>query len=77
MEPAHAAIEEIIEQGSSCCGGWQTAQYGRFLRIWEQYRQLREQDPSLTRPDRWSRRAPARPFDIAEPQLPAEPLPVP
>ena len=52
MEPAHAAIEEIIEQGSSCCGGWQTAQYGRFLRIWEQYRQLREQDPSLTRPDR-------------------------
>jgi hypothetical protein len=50
LESAHAAIEEIIEQGEGARGDWRTAHYGRFLRIWEEYRQLREQDPLSTRP---------------------------
>jgi hypothetical protein len=68
LKSAHAAIEEIIEQGEGARGDWQPAHYGRFLRIWQEYQQLREQDPSFD---------PARPvipaftrqaFDIPEPQ---------
>jgi hypothetical protein len=68
LESAHAAIEEIIEQGEGARGDWRSAHYGRFLRIWEEYRQLCGQDgffdparpviPAFTR----------QPFDIAEPQ---------
>ena len=63
-----AAIEEIIEQGEGARGDWRTAHYGRFLQIWEEFRELRGQDrsfdparpviPAFTR----------QPFDIAEPQ---------
>jgi hypothetical protein len=68
LESAHAAIEEIIEQGEGARGDWRTAHYGRFLRIWEEYRQLREQDPSFD-PARPVIAAYTRqPFDIAEPQ---------
>jgi ferritin-like protein len=68
LKSAHAAIEEIIEKGEGARGDWQPAHYGRFLRIWQEYQQLREQDPSFD---------PARPvipaftrqaFDIPEPQ---------
>jgi hypothetical protein len=68
LASARAAIGEIIEQGEGARGDWQTAHYGRFLGIWEEYQRLREQDPSFE---------PARPvvpvftrqpFDIAEPQ---------
>jgi hypothetical protein len=68
LESAHSAIEEIIEQGEGCRGDWRTAHYGRFLRIWEEYRQLREQDPFFD-PARPVVAAYTRqPFDIAEPQ---------
>jgi Ferritin-like len=56
LKSAHAAIEEIIEQGEGARGDWRTAHYGRFLRIWEEYCQLRGQDPS---------------FDPARPVIPA------
>jgi hypothetical protein len=68
LKSAHAAIEEIIEQDEGARGDWQPTHYGRFLRIWQEYQQLREQDPSFD---------PARPvipaftrqaFDIPEPQ---------
>lgn len=68
LESATAAIEEIIDQGEGARGDWRTAHYGRFLRIWEEYRQLREQDPSFD-PARPVIAAYTRqPFDIAEPQ---------
>jgi hypothetical protein len=68
LESAHAAIEEIIEQGEGARGDWRTAHYGRFLSIWEEYRELREQDPSFD-PARPVVAAYTRqPFDIAEPQ---------
>ena len=68
LESAHAAIEEIIEQGEGARGDWRTAHYGRFLRIWEEYRELREEDPSFD-PARPVVAAYTRqPFDIAEPQ---------
>lgn len=68
LKSAHAAIEEIIEQGEGARGDWRTAHYGRFLRIWEEYRHFREQDPSFE-PARPVVAAYTRqPFDIAEPQ---------
>jgi hypothetical protein len=68
LASATAAVEEIIEQGEGARGDWRTAHYGRFLRIWDEYAQLRERDPSFepARPV-----VPAftrQPFDIATPQ---------
>ena len=75
LASARAAIDEIIEQGEGARGDWQEAHYGRFFAIWNEYRQLREQDPSFQ---------PARPvipvftqqpFDIDQPQpQPTEPV---
>jgi hypothetical protein len=68
LASAEAAIEEIIEQGEGARGDWQDAHYGRFLRIWEEFQELQQRDPSF---------APARavlpaytrqPFDISAPQ---------
>jgi Ferritin-like len=56
LNSAHAAIEEIIEQGEGARGDWQSAHYGRFLRVWDEYQQLRDQDPT---------------FDPARPVIPA------
>ncbi len=68
LASAHAAIEEIIEQGEGARGDWQPAHYGRFLGIWEEYRRLREQDPAF-QPARPVLAAFTRqPFDVAEPQ---------
>src|SRR5262245_36466490 len=36
LKSACAAVEEIIEQGEGARGDWQTAHYGRFLRIWKE-----------------------------------------
>jgi len=56
LESAHAAIEEIIEQGEGARGNWQSAHYGRFLDVWSEYAELRAADPSF---------APARPVQAA------------
>jgi Ferritin-like len=68
LKSAHAAIEEIIEQGEGARGDWRTAHYGRFLRIWEEYRQLRKQDPSFDPARPVIPAFTRQPFDIAEPQ---------
>jgi hypothetical protein len=68
LKSAHAAIEEIIEQGEGARGDWRTAHYGRFLRIWEEYRQLREQDPSFDPARPVTPAFTRQPYDIAEPQ---------
>ena len=68
LKSAHAAIEEIIEQGEGARGDWQPAHYGRFLGIWEEYRQLREQDPSFDPARPVIPAFTRQPFDIPEPQ---------
>src|SRR5215475_6761593 len=68
LKSACAAVEEIIEQGEGARGDWKSAHYGRFLGIWNEYRGLRDQDPSFepARPviPAFSR----QPFDITDPQ---------
>jgi hypothetical protein len=69
LRSAHAAIEEIIEQGEGARGDWRSAHYGRFLSIWEEYSELRRQDPSFE---------PARPVIAAFTRQPYDvPLPQP
>jgi hypothetical protein len=68
LASARAAIDEIIEQGEGARGDWKSAHYGRFLGIWEEYSQLREQDPAF-RPARPVIPAFTRqPYDVAEAQ---------
>ena len=69
LASAHKAIEEIIEQGEGARGDWRAARYGRFLGIWQEFSELRRQDPSFE-PARPVLPAFTRqPFDIAAPQL--------
>src|SRR5262249_38879675 len=68
LKSACAAIEEIIEQGEGARGDWQSAHYGRFLGIWNEYTQLREQDPSFDPARPVIPAFPRQPFDIGEPQ---------
>jgi hypothetical protein len=69
LRSAHAAIEEIIEQGEGARGDWRSAHYGRFLAMWEEYGDLRKQDPSFE---------PARPVIAAFTRQPFDvPLPQP
>jgi hypothetical protein len=52
LDSALAAVNEIIEQGEGARGDWRDAHYGRFLKIWDEYRSMRQQDPTFepTRP---------------------------
>jgi len=68
LKSAHAAIEEIVEQGEGARGDWQSAHYGRFLRIWDEYQQLRDQDPAFDPARPVIPAFTRQPFDIAEPQ---------
>jgi hypothetical protein len=47
LTSAHAAIEEIIDQGEGARGNWHEAHYGRFLEMWTEYRELKAADPSF------------------------------
>jgi hypothetical protein len=68
LASALAAVEEIIEQGEGARGDWRNAHYGRFLAMYEEYRDLRRRDPSFE-PARPVMGAYTRqPFDIAAPQ---------
>jgi hypothetical protein len=68
LASALAAVEEIIEQGEGARGDWRNAHYGRFLAMYEEYRDLRQRDPSFE-PARPVMRAHTRqPFDIVAPQ---------
>jgi hypothetical protein len=68
LKTSHAAIEEIIEQGEGARGDWQSAHYGRFLRIWNEYRRLREQDSSFDPARPVIPAFTTQPFDITDPQ---------
>ena len=68
LNSACAAIEEIIEQGEGARGDWQSAHYGRFLGIWEEYHRLREEDPDFEPARPVIPAFTRQPFDITEPQ---------
>jgi hypothetical protein len=64
LDSALAAVEEIIEQGEGARGDWRQAHYGRFLGMYEEFRELRRRDPSFE-PARPVMAAYSRqPFDI-------------
>lgn len=55
----------IIEQGEGARGDWRQAHYGRFLGIYEEYRELRQRDPSFEPARRVMAAYSRQPFDIA------------
>jgi Ferritin-like len=68
LASAHAAIEEIIDQGEGARGDWQAAHYGRFLDTWSEFHELKAADPSFE-PARPVRAAFVRqPYDVDAPQ---------
>ncbi len=75
LASARAALDEIIEQGEGARGDWRPAHYGRFFGIWNEYQQLREQDPSFEPARPVIPAFTQQPFDIDQPQpQPAEPV---
>jgi hypothetical protein len=44
LRTAHAAIDTIVEQGEGVRGAWQTAHFGRFLGVLEEYLSMRAAD---------------------------------
>jgi hypothetical protein len=52
LASAIQAIETIVEQGEGARGDWQHSHYGAFLRISQEYRTFKQQDPHFepTRP---------------------------
>jgi Ferritin-like len=47
VESAQRAIDTILEQGEGARGDWQSAHFGQFVEILDEYRQLRDQDPAF------------------------------
>jgi Ferritin-like len=47
LEAANAALERIVEQGEGATGDWETAHYGRFLEVREQYLNARKENPQF------------------------------
>jgi hypothetical protein len=74
LTSAVKAIETIIEQGEGARGDWREAHYGKFLQVAQEYRQVKEQDPSFepARPVVAAYRRP--PSDMTQYQLISDPL---
>jgi ferritin-like protein len=47
LASAHRAIDTILEQGEGARGDWQNAHFGQFVRILDEYRQLKAADPDF------------------------------
>lgn len=47
LPTAHAAVDTIVEQGEGVRGNWQTAHFGKFLGVLEEYLAIRGADPSF------------------------------
>lgn len=60
---AGKAIEFIVEQGEGARGDWRDSHYGRFLKVYEEYRALTQADPAFE---------PARPVIPARVRLPRD-----
>jgi hypothetical protein len=44
---AHRAIDTILEQGEGARGAWQSAHFGQFVQILDEYRQLKAANPDF------------------------------
>jgi hypothetical protein len=47
LASANRSVAFIVEQGEGATGDWETAHYGRFLRVLEEYAAMRRADPSF------------------------------
>jgi hypothetical protein len=47
LASAHRAIDTILEQGEGARGEWQNAHFGQFVRILDEYRQLKAASPEF------------------------------
>jgi hypothetical protein len=47
LASAHRAIDTILEQGEGARGHWQNAHFGQFVRILDEYRQLKAANPDF------------------------------
>jgi hypothetical protein len=47
LASARAAIARIVEQGEGARGDWSTGHYGRFLAVFEEYRAVKEANPTF------------------------------
>lgn len=47
LASAVRAIEAIVEQGEGVRGEWQDAHYGKFLRVYHEFRELTDADPTF------------------------------
>ena len=75
LASALAALDEIIEQGEGARGDWRPAHYGRFFDIWNEYQELREQNPSFEPARPVMPAFTQQPYDIDEAVTqPTEPL---
>jgi len=68
LASAVAAVEEIVEQGEGARGEWQTAHYGRFLRVYEEHAAMCAADPDFQPARPVLPAFSSQPFDVAEPQ---------
>jgi hypothetical protein len=67
LDSALRAVGEIIEQGEGARGHWEDAHYGRFLRIWDEYRALRDVDPTFEPARPVVAAFTRQPFDLTDP----------
>jgi hypothetical protein len=68
LESAHAAVEEIIDQGEGARGDWHAAHYGRFLDVWSEYLDLKAADPSFEPARPVQPAFVKQPYDVVAPQ---------
>ena len=47
LTSAVKAIETIVEEGEGARGDWRNAHYGKFLQVYNEYLELKKQDPSF------------------------------
>jgi len=74
LASAIKAIETIVEEGEGARGDWQNAHYGRFLQVYNEYQELKQQDPGFE-PSRQVRPAFVRqPADTGPVDLIADPV---
>jgi hypothetical protein len=68
LASACQAIETIVEEGEGARGDWRKAHFGKFLKIMQEYRDLKQQDPGFE---------PARPVVAAYVRPPSDTSEVP
>ncbi len=74
LASALKAIETIVEEGEGARGDWRNAHYGKFLQVYNEYLDLKKQDPNFE-PTRSVKPAFVRqPADISQVDLISDPI---